>query len=106
MAMVNDIKRTEAFAPTFKAKQRFGRIRQMEVLLVDPLDSLSKRKNNRHRNWALFCASITSTMALLIILPFSADLLSPTEVVVSEDYISLTPSSSTNSFQDIIFNSI
>jgi hypothetical protein len=73
MAMVNDIKRTEAFARLSRpngALAEYTLFVKWRFFWFDPFDSLSKRKNGGHRNWALFDASITSIMALLIISPF------------------------------------
>ncbi|KAH6683362.1 hypothetical protein B0J14DRAFT_556608 [Halenospora varia] len=88
MAMVNDIKRTEVFARLSKPESASAAstiFYKPRMFWFDTYDSLKKRRNNGHRNWALFWASLINFFGLLIISPFSAALLSPQQVFVARD---------------------
>lgn len=88
MAMVDDIKRTEPYARLSRiegASAKSALFLKAGFFLFDPITSLGRRKNNGKRNWALLWASIANIITLLIISPFSAALLSPSEVIVSKD---------------------
>ncbi|KUJ17961.1 uncharacterized protein LY89DRAFT_781079 [Mollisia scopiformis] len=88
MAMVGEIKRTEPYARLSRpqgssaASSLFFKPR---AFWFDPFDSFSKQKNDRIRNWTLFWASIVYILGLLIVSPFSAALLSPAEVLITQD---------------------
>ncbi|KAI4127319.1 MAG: hypothetical protein LQ347_004658 [Umbilicaria vellea] len=85
--LTNDVKRTEAFAKLSKPK---GSSAASTLLLVagpwwkDPFEALRKKRNDGHRSWTLFWVSITNIMAILLVSPLSAGLLSLDDVQISE----------------------
>lgn len=86
--MVQDIRRTEVFArlsrrnPASASNSVCWPVRSW---WNDPVDAISKEKNNGHRSWALFFASLINIVGFLIISPLSAALLSPEFVKTSTE---------------------
>ncbi|KAI4723658.1 hypothetical protein E4T48_00056 [Aureobasidium sp. EXF-10727] len=79
-SMLNDIRRTEIFARLSRsggAPATYTLCYPIRAWWNDPLDALSKTKNNGIRSWALWFASTTNILVLLVISPLSAGLLSP-----------------------------
>ena len=86
--LTNDVKRTETFA---KLSQPKGSTATSTLLLVggpwwnDPIEALKKKSNNGQRGWTLFWVSMTNVMAILLVSPLSAGLLSLDEVQISRN---------------------
>jgi hypothetical protein len=84
--LLNDVRRTEIFVRL----SRQGAPSSSSATLCfpsrfwwnDPVDALSKAKNNGSRSWALFLTSIVNTLGFLIISPLSAGLLGPLDIDV------------------------
>lgn len=85
---IDDIQRTEPYARlsrTEGASAESTLFQKPGFFLSEPFTSIRRRKNVGKRNWALFWGSITNIITVLLISPFSAALLSPTNVIVSFD---------------------
>jgi hypothetical protein len=97
--LVNDVRRTEIFARLSNPK---GASAANTISLPsrawwnDPFDAWSKKKNNGSRSWALFSASVSNLIALLVISPLSAIFLSP----VSTQFTTPTPFSGARMVQE------
>ena len=85
--LINDVKRTEAFANLSKPNGSSA----LSSLFIsagfwweDPIKALSKKGNNGRRSWTLLWVSIANVMAILVISPLSSGLLSPSEVQVPQ----------------------
>lgn len=86
MVIAKDIKRTEPYARLSRpdgASADSSLFLRLGSLWLDPFHSLSKRRNDGSRNWALFWASAINILTLIIIVPFSSALLSPREVGIT-----------------------
>lgn len=86
--LTNDVKRTESFAKLSKPN---GSSAASSLLLVggpwwnDPIGALRKKSNNGYRSWTFFWVSMTNVMAILLVSPLSAGLLSLDEVQISRN---------------------
>lgn len=86
-SMLNDVRRTEIFARLSRsesASATYTLCYPIRAWWNDPFDALSRRKNNGIRSWALWFASTSNILVLLIISPLSAGLLSPASLQISD----------------------
>ena len=86
--LTNDVKRTEAFARLSKPQ---GSTAASSLLLSespwwrDPFEALSKKRSDGWRSWTLFWISIANVMAILLVSPLSAGVLSLDKVQILRD---------------------
>ena len=84
----NDVKRTDAFAnlSTPEGASAASTLpRSGTHWWNDPVEALSKKKNNGRRSWTLFWTSTANIMAILLVSPLSAGVLYLDEVQISQD---------------------
>lgn len=93
-ALINDVKRTEAFAKLSKpngASALSSLFMSSGPWWEDPMKALSKKGNNGRRSWTLLWVSIANIMAICLVSPLSSGLLSLNEVQMPQrtDYFRL-----------------
>lgn len=86
-SMLNDVRRTEIFARLSRsgsASATYTLCYPIRAWWNDPVDALSKTENNGIRSWALWFASTSNILVLLLISPLSAGLLSPATLEIPD----------------------